>query len=509
MSRTLRLILGDQLNSSHSWLEDVDDDVLYVMMEIRQESEYVVHHIQKMVAFFLAMREFASSLRQAGHEVHYISIDDEEFEKSLPDLIKDLIKDRDIDRFEYQLPDEWRLDQQLSDLCEDLEVDTKVSDSEHFLTKRNDLKDFFGDKEFKMENFYREMRKKHDVLMDGGEPSMGRWNYDQENRKKLPSSAAPPDPRLFHRDVSEIVEQIESRDIKTIGRIDKEDFIWPVSREEGKEMLDHFIARCLPDFGRYQDAMTPDYWSIYHSRLSFLLNTKMLHPMEVIRQVEVAWNKDKNIDIAQAEGFIRQILGWREYMRGVYWAKMPEYAEMNHFDHSRSLPDFFWTGNTKMACMKHAIDQSLEYAYAHHIQRLMVTGNFALLAGIDPDEIDKWYLGIYIDAIQWVEITNTRGMSQYADGGIVGTKPYVSSGNYIKKMSHYCSNCHYDVNEKVGKKACPFNSLYWHFIDRHEEQLENNYRMSMMYRIWNNKEASERTAILEQGEEYLDQINKL
>ena len=276
------------------------------------------------------------------------------------------------------------------------------------------------------------------------------------------------------------------------------------------DLLDFFVRHCLPHFGTFQDAMTPEFWSLYHSRLSFSINTKMLSPLEVVEAAITHWKSHPDkIDIAQIEGFVRQIIGWREYMRGIYWAKMPEFAAMNFFNHQRKLPQWFWTGDTKMHCLKHSIKQSLQFAYAHHIQRLMVTGNFALLAGIHPDEVDQWYLGIYIDAIEWVEITNTRGMSQFADGGIVGTKPYVSSANYMDKMSHYCGNCYYNKKEKMGAKACPFNSLYWHFYDRHEDLLSKNPRIGMAYRNLARMDGEKKAAILETAERYLENIEEL
>jgi deoxyribodipyrimidine photolyase-related protein len=256
--------------------------------------------------------------------------------------------------------------------------------------------------------------------------------------------------------------------------------------------------------------MAPNEWSLYHSRISFSMNVKMISPQEVIERAIEEWKKrPTEIEFNQLEGFVRQIIGWREYMRGIYWLKMPEYATMNFFNNQEKLPDWFWTGKTKMNCMKDAINQSLNYAYAHHIQRLMITGNFALLAGIDPDEIDAWYLGIYIDAIEWVEITNTRGMSQFADGGIVGTKPYVSSASYIDKMSHYCGTCFYKKALKTGEKSCPFNSLYWNFYDRNEDKLAKNPRIGMMYNVWRKMKPEDKSSLLEQADYYLKNINEL
>ncbi len=511
MSNTLRLILGDQLNINHSWFQQQRKDVQYLLMEMRQETDYVKHHIQKVVAFFAAMREFATTLEQQGHQVIYMKLDDPNNTQDLVENIGHYIDKNEINRFEYLLPDEYRLDQQLKDFCQSLSIETNACDTEHFLSKRHELADFFeGKKQYLLESFYRHMRKQYDVLMDKDEPLTGQWNYDSENRKKLPKKHTPVSPKTFNTDVTDIYEMISSQGVETIGNIDPEQFIWPTSREEGLALFDFFLEQCLPYFGTYQDAMTPDFWALYHSRISFALNVKLLSPLEVIKKAETYWeDHQEDITIAQVEGFIRQILGWREYMRGVYWAHMPQYADENYFDHQQPLPEWYWTGDTQMACLKHAIRQSLDYAYAHHIQRLMVTGNFALLAGVHPDEVDQWYLGIYIDAIEWVEMTNTRGMSQFADGGIVGTKPYVSSANYIDKMSHYCRSCYYDKKKKTGEKACPFNSLYWHFYHRHEDKLANNPRIGMMYHTWGRMDENKREAILQQAEAYLQQIDEI
>ncbi len=516
--KTLRLILGDQLNAEHSWFKETNDDVTYLFIEMRQETDYVKHHIQKVIAFFLAMRAFAEQLKSAGHQVIYLKLDDEANTQDIPENVKRLVKEHNFERFEYQLPDEYRLDQLIQRFPmnrdksrAELDIEINAVDTEHFLTERDTLQEHFkGKKTYVMESFYRMMRKKYDVLMDGDVPVTGQWNYDASNRKKLPKNHRPPEPLTFDRDVTDIVELLEQQGVETIGRVDAKHFGWPVTLEEGRQLLDDWIERMLPHFGDFQDAMTPEYWALYHSRISFLMNAKILSPMEVIRKVEERWQKDPDhASISQVEGFIRQILGWREYMRGIYWAKMPEYAEKNFFEHGRKLPDWFWTGETKMKCLSHAVNQSLDYAYAHHIQRLMVTGNFALLAGIDPDEVDEWYLGIYIDAIEWVEITNTRGMSQFADGGIVGTKPYVSSANYMKKMSSYCDSCYYDHKAKTGERACPFNSLYWHFYERHRGKLGKNPRIGMMYRTWDKMDKEKQKDLLEQAETYLENIEQL
>jgi deoxyribodipyrimidine photolyase-related protein len=509
MSKTLRLILGDQLNLKHSWFREVHPEVIYVMMEMKQETGYVHHHIQKVVGFFLAMRYFAETLQSQGHHFIYWNLDHPDNCQNLRENLQFLIKKNNIEKFEYLLPDEYRLDKQLVEFCNSLSIPTQQTDTEHFLTSRAFLAEFFkGKKTFLMETFYREMRKKYNILMDGKEPLTGKWNYDQDNRNKFRDPLLLKEPKIFPKKVSEITTLLSRMEVETIGSVDGNNFEWPVSREESLQVLEYFCEKLLDSFGEYQDSMYTGDAFLFHSRLSFSMNTKMLSPLEVVEKVEQYWfaHQDR-INIAQVEGFIRQIIGWREYMRGVYWAKMPEFATLNFFGHARKLPEFFWTGKTNMNCLKHSIGQSLDKAYAHHIQRLMVTGNFALLAGIDPDDVDAWYLGIYIDAIEWVEITNTRGMSQFADGGIVGTKPYVSSANYIDKMSDYCKGCHYDKNLKIGEKACPFNSLYRHFYHRNEDKLAKNPRIGMAYRTW--EKMKDRSKILEQAEKYLDNLDRL
>lgn len=502
---TIRLILGDQLNEDHSWFrEPSNDGVMYVMMETLSETSYVTHHIQKILAFFLAMRDFAERLKQKGHRVLYLRLDDPENLQSIPDNILRIISESSVSSFEYQLPDEYRLDRQLVELEKELEIPVKQVDTEHFLSERSAVKDLFkGKKQYLMETFYRSMRKKYHILMepDGKNPLSGRWNYDAENRKKLPDSVRiPPVLRLPPKDVEGMVALLEKMKVKTIGNLPEGKINWPVNREEAELILADFLENRLPFFGTYQDALSSRDPFLFHSRLSFALNVKLIHPLYVIKRATDFWYANQTkISLSQVEGFVRQILGWREFIRGIYWAEMPGYAVLNFFDHQLPLPEFYWTGKTRMYCMSQAIGQSLEKAYAHHIQRLMVTGNFALLLGVDPDEIDGWYLGIYIDALEWVELPNTRGMSQFADGGIVGTKPYVSSANYIQKMGDHCKSCHYDPKAKLGERACPFNSLYWDFYDRHREKLEKNPRIGMMYRVWDKMSPGDKEAILRQA----------
>ncbi len=481
--KTLRLILGDQLNYRHSWYSKTEKDTLYFMAEMRQETDYAHHHIQKVVGFFAAMRNFYEHLKSKGHQVIYYEIDSEANKQDLVENLKDLIQKHHIEKFEYQLPDEYRLDKQLRSFCDGLKIENEAFDTEHFYTTRTEMADFYkGKKEMTMEYFYRDMRKKHELLMENKtNPEGGKWNFDKSNRKKWNGKPEIPHEKGFRKDFSSILKQIENQKIKIIGTIDATSFNWPTSRADSLKVLNYFCENLLVHFGDFQDALHTEQAFLFHSRLSFSMNTKMLSPHEVVNKViETYYNRKSEIDISQVEGFVRQILGWREYMRGIYWMKMPEYREMNKLDNQNKLPDFYWTGKTKMNCLHHSITQSLDNAYAHHIQRLMITGNFALLTQIHPDEVDAWYLGIYIDAIEWVEMPNTRGMSQYADGGIVATKPYISSGSYINKMSNYCTTCTYNVNEKTGKNACPFNSLYWNFLNEKREHFKNNQRMTMM-----------------------------
>lgn len=509
--RTLRLLLGDQLNSEHSWFQEVNSDVIYVMAEMRQETDYVKHHIQKVAAFFLSMRNFSEELTKRGHHVVYYKISDANNPHNLEQLILDLVEENEIEHFEYQFPDEYRLDEQLKYICEKLSIPTKAVESKHFYTSRNELADFFkGKKQLLMESFYRMMRKKHDVLMVGDQPLDGKWNFDHNNRNQYKNEVPIPFPLEFPKNVSELVTEIESQNITTFGSIDAENFNWPTSRNESLQLIDYFCKHLLEHFGTYQDSLFSGHKFLFHSRLSFAMNSKMISPKEVVDAViSYYYQNQETIELAQVEGFVRQIIGWREYVRGIYWKEMPNYAQMNALENYNPLPEFFWTGKTKMKCMQHSISQSLSEAYAHHIQRLMVIGNFSLLAQLHPNEVDAWYLGVYIDAIEWVEMPNTRGMSQYADGGIVATKPYVSSGSYINKMSNYCGSCHYNVKEKLGEKACPFNSLYWHFLDEKKQHFANNQRMSMMLALLRKMEPEELAATKEKAISILEDINNL
>ena len=513
-AHTLRLILGDQLNPLHSWFATVQSEVVYVLMEIRQETDYVLHHAQKIIAIFAGMRELARQLREAGHRVHYLAIDDPANQQSLTDNLRSLITHYQPKVLEYQDPDEYRLNQQLQAFLASGPYGTCASsysiDSEHFYTQRHEAAELFAARrQWLMETFYRHMRKRQRVLMDGADqPAGGQWNFDAENRKAWKGTPPePPDLRPQH-DHSALWATIQAAGVQSFGEPSADQFRWPINRAEALQLLDHFVTHALPHFGDYQDAMSRKAWRLFHSLLSFALNVKMLGPREVVNRVEAEWRAGR-VELAAAEGFIRQIIGWREYVRGIYWAQMPGYDQHNYFEHTMPLPEWFWSGNTRMNCLAAAIGGSLHNAHAHHIQRLMVIGNFALLAGLDVQGLHRWYLGIYIDAFEWVELPNTLGMSQFADGGLLATKPYVSSAAYIDRMSDYCKGCAYEKKQRLGEAACPFNALYWDFYQRNAAKLKNNPRIGMAYRQLEKMPAAERDAIRAQASALRARMNDL
>ncbi|WP_338363813.1 cryptochrome/photolyase family protein [uncultured Pseudoalteromonas sp.] len=514
--KVLRLVLGDQLNASHTWFKEKSPDTLYLIAELKQETSYVKHHVQKICAFFYAMERFAVALKSANYCALHLTLDDTQQDKTLPDLLTRVAKQYHCDEIHYQYPDEFRLKAQLSKFKRESDFVVKAYDTEHFMLPFEQISERFKkNKHVTMEHFYRGMRKQYDILMDGNKPQGGKWNFDSSNRNKFKKSDlnAIPSPKLFKNDVSAIIERLDKHNVSYFGEITPQQLPWPLTREQAKTCLDYFCTQLLKNFGQFQDAMTDqieENASLYHSRLSFALNAKLIHPLYVIKRVIDEFNAHPNtIAISQVEGFVRQILGWREYVRCIYWVNMPDYAQKNQLNAKGTLPSYFWDANVKMNCLHHALSQSLDTAYAHHIQRLMVIGNFCLLTGIDPDEVDQWYLGVYIDAIEWVEMPNTRGMSQFADDAIIATKPYAASGNYINKMSDYCKSCHYDVKQKVGEKACPYNSLYWQFMDKHRALLEKNPRIGMVYKNWDKQTPQLQQQTLAQANYYLTHINEL
>ncbi len=481
-AHTLRLLLGDQLNPRHSWFAAQDAGVIYVLMEVRQETDYVLHHAQKILAIFAAMRDFAQHLRAAGHRVRYVSLDDPSNRQSVTSNLEALASQYRTRLVQWQQPDEWRLDSQLLNWADKQTLACESVDSEHFLTGRGDLEKLMGKrKQWLMEHFYRHMRRRWEILLDDdGEPEGGQWNFDHDNRKRWPGTPAEPeDWRPLHNHQA-LWDMVQDAGVKSFGDPQASAIRWPLNRSEALECLDAFVSMALPHFGSYEDALASQAPRLFHSLLSFALNVKMLSPLEVVQRAESAYRAGQ-APIAAVEGFVRQVIGWREYVRGIYWAHMPGYDSHNALSHHTPLPQWFWDGNTRMNCLHLAITQSLKTAHAHHIQRLMVIGNFSLLAGLDPKALHHWYLGIYIDAFEWVELPNTLGMSQRADGGLIATKPYVSSAAYLNRMSDYCKGCVYDPVKKTGGDACPFNALYWDFFERHAQSFDGNNRLSMVY----------------------------
>ena len=468
-----------------------------------EEASYVPHHKKKIAFLFSAMRHFAESLREDGWTVDYVQLDDDGNSGSFTGELKRAIGRYGADRILVTEPGEWRVRQDMEAWAEETGLPVDILEDDRFLCSHEDFRGWAeGRKALRMEYFYREMRRKTGLLMEDGEPAGGKWNYDAENRK--PAEASLFMPKLHRTETDPITEEVlalvADRFADNFG--DLEPFWFAVTREEAEAARAHFVAEALPDFGDYQDAMLAGEKFLYHSLLSLYINAGLLDPLETCRMAEAAW-KAGDAPLNAVEGFIRQIIGWREYVRGIYWLKMPDYAGLNFFGSDRPLPDFYWTGETDMACLRAAITQTKEDAYAHHIQRLMLTGNFALLAGIDPKAVHEWYLAVYVDAYEWVELPNTLGMSQYADGGLLGTKPYASGGNYISKMSDYCDGCRFDVKQKTGSGACPFNSLYWDFVSRNADKLRSNPRMARVYSTWDRMKDDRRGEYLKTAADFL------
>ncbi|MCC7198571.1 MAG: cryptochrome/photolyase family protein, partial [Gammaproteobacteria bacterium] len=430
--------------------------------------------------------------------------------QSITENLAALAQHYDARRVEWQAPDEWRLDALLRNWAAQQPFAAAEVDSEHFLTTRVEMATLFaGRKQWLMETFYRHMRRRLGLLMDAqGKPEGGQWNFDHDNRKPWPGTPAEPaDARPVH-DHRELWALLARCGVASFGDPQADCVRWPVNRGEALACLEAFVSTALPHFGDFEDAMSSKGQRLFHSLLSFALNVKMLHPLEVVRRVEAAYRSGE-APLATVEGFIRQILGWREYVRGIYWSQMPGYEQRNALGHQLPLPQWFWTGDTRMRCLQHAIGQSLQTAHAHHIQRLMVIGNFALLAGLDPQALHRWYLGVYIDAFEWVELPNTLGMSQFADGGLIATKPYISSAAYIKRMSYYCQGCAYNHKKKLDEGACPFNALYWDFFARHEPVLGGNHRLGMVYRQLQKMQGAQLDALRAQAADLRARVEKL
>ena len=501
---TLRIVLGDQCSAGLSALRDLDparDTVL--MAEVMGECTYVKHHAKKIVLVLSAMRHFARALRARGVQVDYVRLDDPANTGSLRGEMLRAVARHQPGAIVATEAGEWRLTEDMRRWHEASGVETEIRDDDRFLCRIGEFRAWArGRGAFRMESFYRDMRRRYDILIDGDAPAGGQWNYDPENRKPPPKGIAPPAvPRFEPDEITEGVMALVARSFPDhFGEVDG--FALPVTHRDAAAALRDFVANRLPMFGEWQDAMVTGESAMFHALVSTSLNTGLLGPLEACRAAEAAWRAGL-APLNAVEGFVRQILGWREFVRGVYWLKMPEYAGLNSLGADRRLPAFFWTAETRMNCLRQAIGDTRRHAYAHHIQRLMITGNFALLAGLHPDEVDEWYLIVYADAYEWVEMPNVRGVALHADGGIMGSKPYAASGAYINRMSDYCRGCRYDVKLGVGEGACPFNALYWDFIARHSERFAQNTRMAMPVRTLAKMDPARVAAIREQAAGFL------
>ncbi len=506
--RNLCVILADQLNQEISSLNDFDKDLDEVLIcEFKESFSDINHHKKKIVYQLSTMRHFGGELDAQGFKINYLKLDNPDNQNSYTSEILKLIQKKDIDRVIVTEPSIHAEMKSIQDWQKIIGRRVEIRKNDLFICDTDEFKSWAeGRKELRLEFFYRMLRKKHDVLMDGNLPEGGAWNFDKKNRKPLANKNSVPKKYacVIDDETQSVINLVNDEFSDHLGSTD--DFIFAVTRKEALEALHRFIEERLICFGDYQDAMIAEDPWLFHSHLSMYLNNGLLKPKECIDLAEKAFYESK-APINSVEGFIRQILGWREYVRGLYWLKMPNYRSLNELAAEVSLPSFYWDAETKMNCLKISIENTRDNAYSHHIQRLMVLGNFALLSGIKPEEVNEWFLSVYTDAYEWVELPNVSGMALFADGGIMASKPYASSGAYINRMSNYCKECHYDVKEKIGKKACPFNYLYWNFLDRNREKLSSNPRLGLAYRNLNNMSEDQLSAVNESAQIFFSVLN--
>jgi deoxyribodipyrimidine photolyase-related protein len=515
MSGHLVIVLGDQLDRGSAAFDGFDRHRDRVWMaEVAGESTHVWSHKARIAVFLSGMRHFRDRLRDAGVDVDYTPLPPQASAgepASLADalaasLARDKAAGRAPDRLVVVEPGEWRVRQALEAAARDRGIPLDIRTDRHFFSSREEFAEHArGRKQLRLEYFYRPLRQRHDVLMDDGEPAGGQWNFDAENRGAFPAAGPGrlPEPVRFAPDATTraVIDLVNGRFATHPGSLDA--FDWPVTPEDARTALDDFLTHRLARFGAYQDAIwTGEPW-LYHARLSQAMNMKLLDPRDVVSGAERMWRAGK-APLEATEGFIRQVLGWREYVRGVYWHFMPEYEARNALAADRPLPGFYWTAETEMNCLRDAVAQTLQHGYAHHIQRLMVTGLFAMLLGVRPQDVHRWYLAVYVDAVEWVELPNTLGMSQFADGGVMASKPYCASGAYIDRMSNACKGCRFDPKVATGADACPFTTLYWDFLARHEKLLRANNRMAMQLKNLARKEAADLRGIRRQADRLRD-----
>lgn len=499
-------LLGDQLSPSISALRGADPaNSVLLMMEVDEEATYVRHHQKKIAFLFSAMRHHAAALTAAGWTVDYVRLDDPENSGSFSGEVARAIERHAPASIIATEPGEWRVRQTMELWHDKFALPVDLREDDRFVASHAEFDTWANSRtQFRMEFFYRDMRRKTGLLLDaGGKPEGGQWNFDKQNRKPAQRDLTMPRPLSFDPDeiTRDVLTLVTERFASHPGTLDGFDFA--VTPADAARQRDHFLRYALPGFGDYQDAMLTGEPFLWHSILSPYINCGLLDPLDLCRRAEAAY-RDGHAPLNAVEGFIRQIIGWREFVRGIYWREGPDYTSRNFLNATRPLPGFYWTGDTDMHCMAQAIGQTLDNAYAHHIQRLMITGNFALLIGAHPADVQRWYLEVYADAYEWVEAPNTLGMSQFGDGGLLGSKPYASSGAYIDRMSDYCGHCRYDVKQRTGPNACPFNSLYWDFLARNRRKLGNNQRLAMPYRNWDRMDEATRDALRAQAKAFLD-----
>lgn len=501
---SLRIVLGDQLSPSISCLDGCDKSTdIILICEVWDEATYVRHHKKKIAFLFSAMRHFCQELLDEGYQVRYSKLDDSDNSGSFAGEVYRCLVGQKFDKVVITQPGEYRVLEDVKSWSERFTIPVEIRPDTRFLCTPEEFASWAeGRKQLRMEYFYREMRKRYNILMDGQDPVGGQWNYDAENRKPPKSGLDIPATYKSEPDsITAVVSDLVAREFDDhFGDIHP--FYFAVTRAQALIALSQFIEQRLIHFGDYQDAMLVGEPWMYHAHIGFYLNCGLLLPLECVKAAEKAYY-DGRAPLNAVEGFIRQIIGWREYIRGIYWLKMPDYAQQNFFEADRALPSFYWTGETKMNCLKHCVTETRQNAYAHHIQRLMVLGNFALIAGLSPKEVNEWFLIVYADAYEWVELPNVSGMVLFADGGYLASKPYAAGGGYVNKMSNYCKSCAYKVIQKNGPDACPFNYLYWDFLVRNREKLASNHRIGMMYRTYDRMDEEKKRAIREDSHSFL------
>lgn len=501
MKNKIILLLHDQISFSISSLKDIKSSDLIVLIEYRKYFEALNHHPKKIAFIISSLRHFAEELKSIGHQVLLIKIDDQSSDDSLSSLVEKKINIHHFNQMVITEPAEYDLLQEVIGLKKELDLSINILEDDRFLCSKKEFTAWTKEKKsLRLEFFYRMMREKYQILMSNGKPEGGLWNYDIENREP-PKGLIKSPPRLSHRKdliTNECIDLVKRMFSKNFGSLDS--FFFAVTQQQALKEAAHFITKILPLFGQYQDIMIEGEAYLYHSLLSCYLNIGLLLPLEVCLMAQEAYY-DGKAPLNAVEGFIRQILGWREYIRGVYWLNMPSYRASNYLEASNQLPSLFWGAPTKMNCLKEVVHQTKEHAYSHHIQRLMITGNFALLTRIDPEQVHRWYLEVYADAFEWVELPNTLGMALHADGGFMASKPYAASANYINKMSNFCKNCSYKHNQLTTKDACPFNAFYWNFLYKNQDKLEKNPRMRYPYLTWNKFSEEKKSAIIEKSDE--------